>query len=269
MASDMHTLKSKMRTTWMAGDFGKIAESIESHARDLIQRLHVTPGTRVLDVACGTGNVAIPAAEAGADVTGVDLASNLLEQARKRAEHEGVQATFDEGDAEDLPYDDASFDLVVSMYGAMFAPRPERAAAEMVRVTRPGGRIAMTNWVPTSFIAEFAKATAKHVPPPEGVPSPLLWGDEATVRERFADGIDGLELTRVVVPLAYPFAVEETVEHYRTYYGPTQRAFDALDEEGQAALKRDLERVWDEHNQADDGSTYVESEYLQVVATKA
>jgi len=167
---EMESLKAKLKATWMAGDFGQIAKQIEQGAEEFIARLELKPGVRLLDVACGSGNLAIPAARAGAIVTGVDIATNLVEQARARAEAEGLKIQVDEGDAEDLPYDDASFDEVVTMFGAMFAPRPERVAAELVRVCRPGGRIAMANWTPTGFTGQMFKIGATHVPPPPNMP---------------------------------------------------------------------------------------------------
>jgi SAM-dependent methyltransferase len=266
--SDFDALKARLKSTWMAGDFGEIAKSIESHAEEFMARRQVRPGMRVLDVACGTGNLAIPAAKAGAIVTGVDIASNLIEQARARAQRQGLSTHFEEGDAEELPYPDASFDLVVSMYGAIFAPRPERAAAELVRVCRPGGQIAMANWTADGFIGQMLKTTAAHVPPPAGMPPPVLWGDEAVVRERLGMGTTELQFTKMVVPFKYPFSVAETVDFYRTYYGPTQRAFATLPEDGQSDLQRDLENLWERHNQATDGTTHVEAEYLEVVATR-
>src|SRR5258705_2912721 len=193
---EMESLKSRLKAMWMTGDFGQVAKIIETGAEEFIDRLALQPGVRVLDVACGSGNLAIPAARAGAIVTGVDIAPNLLEQARARAESEGLTIQFDEGDAEELPYGDATFDTVVSMFGAMFAPRPELVAAELLRVCRPGGRIAMANWTPEGFIGQMFKTTGKHVPPPPTMPSPLKWGDEATVRERLQDGGAGLKLRR-------------------------------------------------------------------------
>lgn len=266
---DLEALKARLKATWMAGDFGEVAKSIESHAEEFMARRDIKPGMRVLDVACGTGNLAIPAAKAGAIVTGVDIATNLIEQARVRALREGVKVQFDEGDAEDLPYPDASFDLIISMYGAMFAPRPERAAAELVRACRPGGQIAMANWTPGGFIGQMFKVTAAHVPPAADVPAPVLWGDEPTARARLRDGVSELQLTKRIVSFQFPFSVAETIEFYRTYFGPTQRAFAALPEDKQPALRRDLENLWMQHNQATDGTTYVESEYLEVVATRA
>jgi SAM-dependent methyltransferase len=168
----------------MAGDFGVIARTISADAEAFVVRLDVPAGAKVLDVACGTGNLAIPLARLGAVVTGVDIATNLVEQARARAAEEGVPATFDEGDAEQLPYADASFDVVVTMFGAMFAPRPEVVASELARVLKPGGRLAMANWNPGSFTGKMFRTTSGHVLPPPGIAPPVLWGDEATVRER-------------------------------------------------------------------------------------
>ncbi|MGI8735299.1 MAG: class I SAM-dependent methyltransferase [Pyrinomonadaceae bacterium] len=269
VSPEMESLKSRLKGMWMSGNFGEVAKHIEASAEDFIARLELKPGMRVVDVACGSGNLAMPAARAGAIVTGVDIATNLLEQARARAESEGLTIQFDEGDAENLPYDDAAFDVVVSMFGAMFAPRPELVAAELVRVCRPGGRIAMANWTPQGFIGEMFKVTGKHVPPPPSMPSPLKWGDEETVRERLRDGIGDLQLTKRMCQFKYPFPPEEVVEFFRRYYGPTQRAFDALDSDGQAALRKDLEQLWSEHNQATDNTTFGEGEYLEVVATRS
>jgi SAM-dependent methyltransferase len=265
---EMESLKTRLKAMWMTGDYGEIAKHIEAGAAEFIARLAPGPGVRVLDVACGSGNLSLPAARAGANVTGVDIATNLLEQARARAEAEGLTIRFDEGDAEKLPYEDAAFDLVLSMFGAMFAPRPELVAAELVRVCRPGGRIAMANWTPEGFVGQMFKITGKHVPPPPDMPSPLKWGDEETVRERLREGVSDLRLTRRMCPFKYPVPPAEVVESFRKYYGPTQRAFDALDAEGQAALRSDLERLWTEHNQATDGTTYGEGEYLEVIATR-
>jgi ubiquinone/menaquinone biosynthesis C-methylase UbiE len=264
----MSALKAKLKATWTAGDFGQIAQSYATDAAKFISRLSIKPGQRVLDVACGTGNLSFPAAYAGASVTGMDIAPNLLEQARARARAEGLQIQFDEGDAEMLQYGDKSFDFVTTMFGAMFAPRPETIAAELIRVCRPGGRIAMANWTPTGFVGQMFKTIASHVPPPSNMPSPVKWGDEETVRERLRKGTERLQLTRQLITFEFPLPVSEVIEFWRNWYGPTQRAFLALDEKGQAELRRDLERLWSDHNQATDGTTRVESEYLEVVATR-
>jgi SAM-dependent methyltransferase len=265
---EMESLKTRLKAMWMTGDFAQVAKIIETGAEEFTARLALKAGDRVLDVACGSGNVAIPAARTGANVTGVDIAPNLLEQARARAASEGLTIQFDEGDAEGLPYDDAAFDTVATMFGAMFAPRPELVAAELVRVCRPGGRIAMANWTPEGFIGQMFRTTGKHVPPPPAMPSPLKWGDEEIVRERLGEGIADLQTTRQMCQFKFPFAPAEVVEHFRMYYGPTQRAFESLDTDAQAALRTDLERLWAEHNQATDHTTLVAGEYLEIIATK-
>ncbi|HSE32595.1 MAG TPA: class I SAM-dependent methyltransferase [Pyrinomonadaceae bacterium] len=267
--TEMESLKTRLKAMWMAGDFAQIARVIEAAGEEFIAPLGLKQGDRVLDVACGSGNSAIPAARTGATVTGVDIATNLLEQATARAESEGLKIKFDEGDAEDLPYDDAAFDVVVSMYGAMFAPRPELVASELVRVCKPGGRIAMANWTPNGFIGQMFKVTGKHVPPPPTMPSPIKWGDEETVRERLRDGISDLKLTRRMATFKFDFPPADVVEFFRRYYGPTQRAFGALDENAQAALRKELEQLWSDNNKATDGTTDIKAEYLEVLATRS
>jgi len=268
-SSEMDALKTKLRATWIAGDFGQIARYYTRDAEDFINRLNLKPGMKVLDVACGTGNLALPAARTGAEVTGVDIAPNSIEQARENAKREGLNAKFDEGDAEALPYADASFDAVVTMFGAMFAPRPELVAAELKRVCRPGGFIAMAKWTPSGFIGKMFKTNAAYLPLPPGMASPVLWGVEETVRERFREGISKLETKLQNVKWVFPFSPAEVVEHFRLYYGPTQKAFGALDESKQAALRKDLDELWEKHNRATDGSTDVDAEYLEVIATRA
>jgi len=266
--SELAALKTRLRATWIAGDFGQIAKYYTDGAEAFVNRLNLVPEMTVLDVACGTGNVALPAARAGAVVTGVDIAPNLVEQARENARGEGLKIQFDEGDAEALSYNDASFDVVATMFGAMFAPRPELVAAELKRVTRPGGLIAMANWTPAGFIGQMFKTMTKHIAPPAGMPSPLLWGVEETVRERFGEGISKLDANTQIIHWVFPFSPAEVVEHFRLYYGPTQKAFGLLDENGQLALRADLEKLWTEHNQATDGTTVVDAEYLEVRAVR-
>ena len=266
---EMDALKARLKAMWMAGDYGHFATYLEPGAMEFLPRLQISPGERVLDVACGAGQLALPAARAGAAVTGVDIATNLIEQARARARAEGLPIRFEEGDAEDLPCADASFDLVFSLIGAMFAPRPERVAAEFARVCRPGGRMVMGNWTPGGFVGQMFKTIGKHVPPPAGMPSPLQWGDEATVGERLGGDVADLRLARRMYPMRYPFPPAEVVEFFRAYYGPANRAFAALDADGQAALRGDLEQLWSAHNQAHDGGTEVAAEYLEVAAIRA
>lgn len=267
--SELSALKTKLKAVWSAGDFGQIAKYYVNDAADFIKRLNLKPGMTVLDVACGTGNLAIPAARTGASVTGVDIAPNSVEQARQNAKAEGLNAKFDEGDAEALPYADASFDAVVTMFGAMFAPRPELVARELKRVCRPGGFIAMANWTPSGFIGQMFKITSTHVPPPPGMPAPVLWGVEETVRECLGEGISKLDTQLQKVTWVFPFSPAEVVEHFRLYYGPAQKALGSLDEEKGAALRKDLEGLFTSHNEATDGTTRVEAEYLEVVAVRA
>jgi SAM-dependent methyltransferase len=267
-AQDISALKAKMRESWMAGDFGVIARYAEAAEEEFVARLKLKPGTRVLDVACGTGNTAIPAAQAGATVTGVDIASNLVAQARERARQAGVNAEFREGDAEQLDFPDSTFDVVISAFGAMFAPRPERVASELLRVCRPGGTIAMANWTPTGFVGKMFAASTKHVPPPPGIPAPSMWGDDNVVRQRFGNGVKQLQCTRVVCDFRYPFPPAEVVQLFRKYFGPTQVAFSKLDAKGQAAMAADLEHLWNENNLAKDGTTLIPAEYLEVHVVK-
>ena len=266
-APEADGLKARLKTTWMTGDYDLFSRYMEAGARQFYGRLGVAPGTRLLDVGCGSGQLALLAARAGARVTGCDIATNWIEAARARAAAEGISVAFDEGDAEALPYGDAQFDVVASLIGAMFAPRPALVAAELTRVCRPGGMIAMANWTPGGFIGLMFKAIAKHIAP-SGMPSPALWGDEDTVRERFREGIADLKLTRRLYPFSYPFGPDAVVELFRVNYGPMSRAFDSLDTDGQLALRRDLLRLWSEQNKAPCDATIVDAEYLEVIATR-
>lgn len=270
MTLEMQALKSKMKTTWESGDYGVFAKHLESGAIEFFDRLNIEPDTRLLDIACGAGQLTLPAARRGIDVTGLDLAANLVAQAQARAKAEGLTIRIDEGDAEELPYENASFDAVMSLFGAMFAPRPELVASEMLRVCRPGGKIAMGNWTPTSHVAQMFKIGAKYVPPSPEMPSPLLWGDEATCRTRFGAGVSELKVTKYLYPFHYPFSPAKVVDFFIAYYGPTNRVFASLDEAARTALHADLTDLWSRNNTAtDDSSTLVLSEYAEVVGVRA
>jgi SAM-dependent methyltransferase len=258
-------LKDRLKTTWMTGDYDRFSRFMQKDAERFYQRLGIPAGTRLLDVGCGAGQLALIAARSGAQVTGCDISTNWLEKARARAAEEGLQITFDEGDAESLPYEDARFDAVVSLIAAMFAPRPELVAAELKRVCRPGGMIAMGNWTPDGFIGQMFKAISRHIAP-SGTPAPVLWGDEATVRDRFREGVD-LKFARHHYHFDYPFPPDAVVDFYRTNYGPMSRAFASLDEKGREQLQRELVKLWSDHNKAADGTTKVDAEYLEVVGT--
>ncbi len=263
-------IKNSMKATWMAGDFGMVAKTIAGSGEEFVQRLSIPAGARVLDVACGTGNLAIPIARIGAVVHGVDIAPNLLAQARERATIENLTAVFDEGDAEQLPYEDASFDFVVSMFGAMFAPRPEVVAAELARVLKAGGKLCMANWNPASFTGRMFKVGSQRAPAPTQLPAPVLWGDEATVRERLEPGFVNIETTLVPIDFDMPVDAAGAVAFFRKYFGPTQVAFSRLDEAGQEAFAADLESLWAGANVAPDPTkqTLVHNQYLQVFATR-
>jgi SAM-dependent methyltransferase len=261
-------LKHRLKAMWMTGDYGLFSRYMEKNAEEFFERLDVGPGTRLLDVGCGAGRIAVLAARKGAEVTGCDIATNWLEQARSRAAAEGLAISFDEGDAESLPYANHEFDVVVSMIGAMFAPRPELVARELVRVCRPGGTIAMANWTPGGFVGQMFKAVAQHIAPTD-MPSPVLWGQEATVRDRLREGVAQLNLASRMYRFDYPFPPEKVVEFYRANYGPVACAFDSLDANGREKLRSELVRLWSTHNRGNGKSTQVDAEYLEVIATRA
>ncbi|MGH7702349.1 MAG: class I SAM-dependent methyltransferase [Gemmatimonadales bacterium] len=262
-------LTARARAVWTGGDFLPIAKSFTLGAEEFIARLALDPGEAVLDVACGTGNLAIPAARAGATVTGIDIAANLIAQARLEARAAGCIVHFDVGDAEALPYAIGQFDTTVTMFGAMFAYRPERAAAELVRVTRSGGRVAMANWTPEGFVGQMLRAHTGVVPPPAGVPSPLAWGKEETVRERFGEGVTSLICAKRTLELRFPFPPAAVTELFASCYGPTVATLKATDPDGGSRLRDQLTRLFQEHNVATDGTTAVVGEYLDVQARVA
>jgi ubiquinone/menaquinone biosynthesis C-methylase UbiE len=264
----LERLKQGMQAAWSAGDFGQVAKYTAAEGELFISRLPIRAGMDVLDVACGTGNLAIPAARTGARVTGVDIAENLLEQGRARAAAENLHVTFQYGDAEQLAFPDASFDVVVSMYGAMFAPRPEIVARELARVVRPGGLIAMANWTPEGFVGKSFAVTGRIAPPPVDLPKPVLWGTENIVKERFAAVGCSVQTFRRMVHFKYPFPPAQVVEFFRQYFGPTQVAYSRLDDAGKAAMTREMEKLWTDHHDGPDGHSHVQAEYLEVRATK-
>jgi SAM-dependent methyltransferase len=266
---DLAAVKARQQQMWASGDYAAVAARIASMAEDLAEAAGLRPGDRVLDVATGSGNAALAAARYGAEVTGVDYVPGLLERARARAAAEGLEITFVEGDAEDLAFPDASFDAVLSALGVMFAPDQERAAAELVRVCRHGGTIGLVNWTPTGFIGQLLKTIGKHVPPPAGVRPPSLWGTEERLRELLGDAVSRLEIT----PRTYVWrfrSPEEFAGFFKDNYGPTGKAFEALDAAGQGRLWDDLVALAREHDRSEDGLTVaMPAEYLEVIATRA
>jgi 2-polyprenyl-3-methyl-5-hydroxy-6-metoxy-1,4-benzoquinol methylase len=265
---EFEQLKARLKVTWMTGDYDLFSRFMENDAKVFFDRLGLSNGTRLLDVGCGSGQLALIAARAGAVVTGCDIATNWIEKARTRATAEGLKVSFDEGDAESLPYEDAQFDTVVSLIGAMFAPRPDLVASELTRVCRPGGIIAMANWTPGGFVGQMFKAIAKHIAP-SGMPSPVLWGDEGVVRIRLSEGIVDLKFATRIYHFDYPFSPTAVVDFFRSNYGPMTRAFASLDESGQQKLQNELVDLWSSNNKALDGSTKVDAEYLEVIARRS
>lgn len=247
------------KALWEKGDFTQIADTMRRSAEEVIDRVGVNEGMKVLDLGCGDGNTAIPSAKRGADVLGVDIASNLVEAAKKRAGESGLSnVRFQEGDATDLnDLNDDTFDLSISIFGAMFAPKPFDVAKEMVRVTKPGGRVVMGNWIPNdpTFVAQILKiSSAYSPPPPDGFVSPMTWGVEEDVVERFgAAGVpkENISFSRDTFTFEFPGTAGEYVDLFRTYYGPTMNAFDAAGSNGRSGeLQKELEEMFASQNQS-------------------
>ena len=264
---DLLAVKERQRQVWSMGNFAQVGNAIVLISERLCEAADVRSGERVLDVATGSGNTALAAARRFALVTGVDYVPALLEQARKRTEAELLTAEFQVGDAEDLPFPDASFDVVLSTFGCMFAPNQEKAAAELLRVTRPGGRIAMANWTPDSYVGRLFMVSGKHAPPPPGLRPPSQWGTEERLRELCGDGISKLTANRQVFTFHYP-SPDFYVDFMRTYFGPTKNTFESLDAGGQESLATEIRALIDEFNRAEDGTVVIPATYLEVVAVR-
>jgi SAM-dependent methyltransferase len=267
LSADVDGLKARLRSIWMAGDYDRFSRYLEDGARQFYERIPRMPGGTLLDVGCGSGQLALIAAKDGLNVAGVDIAGNLIEQARARASAAGLKVRFEVADAEALPFADAQFDVVTSVIGAMFAPRPELVAAELLRVCKPGGIIAMANWTPQGFVGQMFKAVSNFIAPC-GMPSPVLWGDESTVRQRLGKGLSDLRLTKRVYPFNYPFPPAEVVQHFRLYYGPINQAFAGLNAQESDQLRHALEALWTRHNRTGPEGTMVSAEYLEVVGVR-
>jgi ubiquinone/menaquinone biosynthesis C-methylase UbiE len=263
---EFEAVKVKQQATWSSGDYAVIGTGLQIIGESLCEAVDVSAGARVLDVAAGNGNASLAAARRGCDVLATDYVDHLLDRARLRAEADGVPLTTEVADAEALPYEDATFDAVLSTVGVMFAPNHAQAASELLRVCKPGGRIGLANWTPEGFVGQMFKIVGAHVPPPAGVQSPLLWGTEAHLQELLGSGAD-VQVTRKHFTFRYRSA-QHFFEVFRDYYGPTFKAWGALDEAGQASFQEQLVALADGANRSSAGDLAVDSEYLEVVATR-
>jgi SAM-dependent methyltransferase len=266
-APDFAAIKQRQQATWASGDFAIVGTTLQIVGESLAEAADVRAGERVLDVAAGNGNATLAAARRFAEVVSTDYVPALLDKGRVRAEAEHLDVRFQVADAEALPFEDGRFDVVLSAFGAMFTPEHRRVAGEMMRVLRPGGRLGMANWTPEGFIGRLFKVVGRHVPPPAGLQSPALWGTEAHLREMFGANAAALRAERRLFNFRYRSAAH-FLQVFRDYYGPTHKAFGALDAAGQAALSRDVTALLDEMNVAGPASLVVPGEYLEIVVTK-
>ena len=265
---DFQAIKSRQRATWSAGDYGRIGTTVQICAEILCETIDLRAGERVLDVATGTGNAALAAARRYAHATGVDYVPSLLAQGRERALAEHLPIELLEGDAEDLRFDDGAFDVVLSTFGVMFAPNQERTASELIRVCRAGGRIGLVSWTPESFIGGVFRIIGRYIPPAPGLRSPALWGSPQRIEELFGKAAATIDTHRRLHAFRYESA-EHWLEVFRRYYGPVQKAFDALAPDNQALLERDMLAHIREHDRGGGNGLVVPSEYLEVVITKS
>ncbi|MEQ1683346.1 MAG: class I SAM-dependent methyltransferase [Burkholderiaceae bacterium] len=265
--TDLTALKGRQQTAWASGDYAVIGTTLQLVGEQLAEACDLRWDERELDVAAGNGNATLAAARRGAHVTSTDYVATLLERGAERARAEGLQVTFQAADAEALPFEDASFDAVLSTFGVMFAPDHAKSAAEMARVCRPGGRIGMANWTPEGFIGQLFKTLGKQIPPPPGVQPPSLWGVESHLRSLFGDSAAQIAVTPRLFNFRYRSAAH-FIDVFRTWYGPVHKAFLALPPDKAAALESDLTDLLNRLNRAGPGTLVVPSEYLEIVVTR-
>jgi SAM-dependent methyltransferase len=263
---DLEAVKAKQQATWSSGNYAVIGTTLQIVGESLCEAVDVTAGSQVLDVAAGNGNASLAAARRGCHVTATDYVEELLAGAARRAEADGLPLVTQAADAENLPFEDGTFDSILSTFGVMFVPNPQRAAEEMIRVCRPGGKIGLANWTPEGFIGRMFKVVGAHVPPPAGVPSPLQWGTEDRLQELFGTEAD-VAITRKHFVFRYTSA-DDFFDTFITYYGPTLKAWGALDEAGRESFRSQLVALANECNRDTTGALAVPSEYLEVVATR-
>ena len=259
-------VKEKQHATWSSGDYAVIGTTLQLMGERLCEAIDPSAGWKVLDVAAGNGNAALAAARRGCEVVATDYVEGLLDRAGRRAEADGLTLTTKVADAEDLPFADNTFDAVLSTVGVMFTPDPRRAAGQLVRVVRPGGRIGLANWTPEGFVGQMFKIVGEHVPPPAGLPSPLQWGTEAGVAALLGAECD-VEVTRRSFTFRYRSA-NDYFETFGAFYGPIVKALAALDEAGRTSLRDQLVALAEDHNRNENDALTIDSEYLEVVATR-
>lgn len=264
---DLAAVKTRQHGAWSSGDYAVVGTTLQIVGEDLCEALDMRAGQKVLDVAAGNGNVSLAAARRWCDVTSTDYVSALLERGRQRAAAERLKIEFREADAEALPFADSTYDVVVSTFGVMFTPDQDKAAAEMARVCRSGGKIGLANWTPEGFIGQLFKTIGAHLPPPAGVKSPAMWGTKGRLSELFGGTAAAIDAEARSFTFRYRSA-EHFMEIFKNYYGPTLKAFAALEPEGQAALHADIIALIGRFNRSGDGTMVVPSEYLEVVVTK-
>jgi len=265
---DLGAIKQRQQQTWASGDFAAVATPMTIVGEMLCEAVDLRAGSTVLDVACGSGNAALAAARRFCAVTGVDYVPALLERGRERAAAERLEVEFIEGDAEALPFDDDTFDVVLSTFGVMFAPDHARAAAELLRVCRSGGTIGLANWTPEGAVGDMFRLTSRYAPPsPPGLQPPVLWGTERHLTELLGDGISEIATERRMFTLRYR-SPEHWLAYFREHFGPVKRTFEALDANGRDAYAADLLELGTRANRADDGTLVSAAEYLEVVATR-
>ena len=264
---DLAAVKQRQHGAWSSGDYAVVGTTLQIVGEQLCEALDLRAGSKVLDVAAGNGNATLAAARRWCDVTSTDYVPALLKRGRERAAADHLMVEFREADAEALPFADGSYDVVVSTFGVMFTPDQDKAAAELARVCKSGGKIGLANWTPQGFIGQLFKTIGGHVAPPAGVKSPALWGTPARLKEMFGDQASEITAEPRMFVFRYR-SPEHWLEIFKSYYGPMLKAFAVLDESGQAALRRDLITLLGEFNRADDGTIVVHSEYLEAVITK-
>jgi SAM-dependent methyltransferase len=264
---DLAAVKARQQSAWSSGDYAVVGTTLQIVGEQLCEALDLRPGSKVLDVAAGNGNATLAAARRWCEVTSTDYVPALLRRARERAAAEGLSVEFREADAEALPFADASFDVVMSTFGVMFTPDQDKAAAEMLRVCRPGGKIGLASWTSDGFIGQLFKTLGKHLPPPAGVKSPALWGTRGRLDELFGAQAGYISAQPQMFVFRYR-SPQHWIDVFKTFYGPMLKAFEALGTEPQAALMRDLLALIGEFNRARDGTMVVRSEYLETVITK-